>query len=123
MPRARQGTSRRTPRPVARLVVLAAIGICLVAVLGTLSSSGVDDKAGDQPTAKQRAEQRKARDSANGTDGKTGSATKKSSYRVRAGDSFGSIAEKVGMPVEELQQLNPDIDPRALQPGQRLKLR
>lgn len=123
MTRARPGTPRRTSRPVARLVVLAAIGICLVAVLGTLASSGGDDKAGDQQAAKQKSEQSDKRDSSS-SDGEKSSATPtRSTYRVRAGDSFGSIAEEVGMPVEDLQMLNPDVDPRALQPGQKLKLK
>lgn len=49
--------------------------------------------------------------------------TTRSVYRVKAGDSFGVIAEKTGITVTTLQQLNPDVDPRALQPGQKLKLR
>ena len=57
----------------------------------------------------------------------TAAATKsgptRSTYRVKAGDSFAAIAEKQGMEVTTLQELNPDIDPRALQPGQKLKLK
>lgn len=47
----------------------------------------------------------------------------RSSYTVKAGDSFSAIAEKTGVDIGELQRLNPDIDPRALQPGQKLKLK
>jgi LysM repeat protein len=47
----------------------------------------------------------------------------KKTYVVRAGDSFAAIAEKENVDVDTLQELNPDIDPRALQPGQKLKLR
>lgn len=47
----------------------------------------------------------------------------RSAYRVKSGDSLGAIAEKTGVTVETLQQLNADIDPRALQPGQRIKLK
>lgn len=47
----------------------------------------------------------------------------RSTYRVKAGDSFAAIAEKQGVDVATLQELNPDIDPRALQPGQKLKLK
>lgn len=47
----------------------------------------------------------------------------RSAYRVKAGDSFAAIAEKQGIEVETLQELNPEIDPRALQPGQKLKLK
>lgn len=44
-------------------------------------------------------------------------------YVVREGDSFAGISERTGIPVETLQELNPDIDPQALQSGQRLRLR
>jgi len=45
------------------------------------------------------------------------------SYTVRAGDTLGAIAEETGVPVEELQRLNPDLDPQALGAGEKLKLR
>lgn len=49
--------------------------------------------------------------------------TTRTSYKVKAGDSFAAIAESLGIDVNTLQDLNPEIDPRALQPGQKLKLR
>ena len=47
----------------------------------------------------------------------------RSTYRVKPGDSFAAIAEKTGVEVDTLAELNPDVDPRALQPGQKLKLK
>jgi LysM repeat protein len=44
-------------------------------------------------------------------------------YVVKPGDSFGSIAEETGVSVEQLELLNPDVDPQALVVGQRIKLR
>jgi LysM repeat protein len=44
-------------------------------------------------------------------------------YVVKPGDSFGSIAEKTGVSVEQLGLLNPEVDPQALVVGQRIKLR
>jgi LysM repeat protein len=44
-------------------------------------------------------------------------------YTVHSGDILSSIAEKTGVSVARIQQLNPDIDPQALVAGQRLKLR
>jgi LysM repeat protein len=44
-------------------------------------------------------------------------------YTVRAGDTPSSIAEKTGVPLEEILLLNPDLDPQTLSPGQRIKLR
>jgi LysM repeat protein len=44
-------------------------------------------------------------------------------YIVRTGDTLSSISLDTGVSVDRLQQLNPDVDVQALQPGQRLKLR
>jgi LysM repeat protein len=44
-------------------------------------------------------------------------------YRVKAGDTPTSIADKTGVPLEEILRLNPDLDPQTLAPGQRIKLR
>jgi LysM repeat protein len=49
--------------------------------------------------------------------------TQRRFYTVKRGDSLGAIAEKTGVSIEELQALNPDVDPQALIAGQRLKLR
>lgn len=43
-------------------------------------------------------------------------------YVVKAGDNLFSISERTGVPVDRIQQLNPDADPQALVAGQRLKL-
>jgi LysM repeat protein len=44
-------------------------------------------------------------------------------YTVEPGDSLTSIADKTGISVDKLTQLNPDLDPQALISGQRVKLR
>ncbi len=45
------------------------------------------------------------------------------SYTVKVGDTLGSIAQKTGRSPQDLRDLNEDLDPQTLQPGQRLKLR
>ena len=42
---------------------------------------------------------------------------------VKRGDVLARIAEKTGVPVEELIKSNPQVDPLALVPGQRIRLR
>jgi LysM repeat protein len=44
-------------------------------------------------------------------------------YTVRSGDNLTRIAARTGLTIERLQQLNPRINPNALQTGQRLRLR
>jgi LysM repeat protein len=45
------------------------------------------------------------------------------SYTVKSGDTPSGIAEKVDVPLEQILELNPDLDPQALTPGTKIKLR
>lgn len=46
-----------------------------------------------------------------------------STYTVKTGDNLGTIAEKTRVPVDQLQEINPELDPQALVTGQKIKLR
>jgi LysM repeat protein len=41
---------------------------------------------------------------------------------VQRGDTLESIAQKFDTTVDDLLRLNPDIDPLALSPGQRIRV-
>ena len=43
-------------------------------------------------------------------------------YVVKPGDTPSGIAEKTGVTLEQLEELNPDLDPQLLAPGQRIRL-
>lgn len=43
-------------------------------------------------------------------------------YVIESGDTLGSIALKYDTTVEDLLRLNPDVDPNALHPGDRLRV-
>jgi len=47
---------------------------------------------------------------------------KKKSYRVKSGDTLESIAAKFNTTVDDLITLNPDVDPLALSPGQKIRV-
>lgn len=47
---------------------------------------------------------------------------KKAYYRVRTGDTLATIADRVGVDIDALYRLNPNIDEFNLQPGQRLRV-
>jgi LysM repeat protein len=49
--------------------------------------------------------------------------TAKRFYTVQTGDTFGSIAAKEGISVEQLQSLNPGVSSNALQVGQKLRIK
>lgn len=44
-------------------------------------------------------------------------------FVVKAGDTLAGIAQTTGVPVETLQELNPNLDPQALVSGQRIRLK
>jgi LysM repeat protein len=44
-------------------------------------------------------------------------------YTVQSGDTFGTIASKEGITVEQLQSLNPGVSSNALQVGQKLRVK
>jgi Tfp pilus assembly protein FimV len=44
-------------------------------------------------------------------------------HRVQSGDTLESIAARYDTSVEQLLELNPEIDPLALSPGQRIRVR
>jgi LysM repeat protein len=56
------------------------------------------------------------------TDGTTTTGGPRRRYRVQRGDTLESIANKFDTTVEALIELNPDIDPLALRPGQRIRV-
>ena len=57
------------------------------------------------------------------TTGETNSNPRRRFYRVRAGDTLESIAARFETTTARLLELNPGIDPLALSPGQRIRVR
>src|SRR5688572_26570365 len=43
-------------------------------------------------------------------------------YTVKTGDTLAAISETVGVPVDRLLELNPELDPQALVSGQKIRL-
>ena len=44
-------------------------------------------------------------------------------WKVRPGESYGSIAAKTRIDITELEHMNPRLKPKTLQPGDRVRLR
>lgn len=111
--------------------VLAPIAIVVVAIACLIVLNGQDSTSGNADRGQQSAENQKSSGESDSGAAETestvagGAAAQDipATYRVKAGDSFAAIAEKFGIEASTLAELNPDTDPRALQPGQKLKLK
>lgn len=118
-------TAKRTPARVLAPLALLAFALALVLILA--SGGGGEEENTDAATQQEQKDLELAREK------KRREKTKESRegqgklpqdvYVVKTGDTLGSIAEKTGIPVEKLQELNPELDPQALVSGQKIKLR
>jgi LysM repeat protein len=98
---------------IARILALAALAGAIVAIVVIASNTHLDsnsgDKSGQNKTVTHKEQQKKPR-------------TKAKKYVVQSGDTLTSIAHKTGIPVAEIQALNPEVDPQILIAGETLKL-
>lgn len=103
--------------PIAR--ILAAIALVGAVLLVFVVISGSTDSDDDGKAKPNQNKVGKKQDS----DKKSKSKSKSRSYEVQDGDTLTGIAAETGVDVEVIQELNPDLDPQALQAGAKLKLR
>jgi LysM repeat protein len=96
----------QTPR--ARVLALAALAVAFVVMVIVIAVSlvgtgGSGDKHGGGGGAQTQATPR--------------------TYTVKEGDNLSAISQRYSVPPDVLRQLNPNLDPQALVPGQQVKLR
>ena len=92
-----------------RLLAPIAIAVVLVGVVVVVVGSS-DSGSGDKGSARTATAPAKT-------------VPRKRTYRVKQGDTLTAISDKTGVSTGQLVALNPGLDPQALQPGDRLKLR
>ncbi|HZO59792.1 MAG TPA: LysM domain-containing protein [Solirubrobacterales bacterium] len=117
---AQQQSPLRLLAPAALAVFAIAFLIVVIASVGGDGDTSTNDRAAatsDRERGTRNARQRReprtvTRDNSN-----------RRFYTVRAGDNLALIADRTGVPLEELRTLNPDLDPQALVTGQRVRLR
>jgi LysM repeat protein len=113
----RRSTVLRILAPAALIV----FGVALAMIVSTANSPSGDGGTSSSAAEKQRdlgsstAKSRRTRT--------TSDRLPKRFYVVESGDTLGSISEKVGVSVEKLQELNPDLDQFSLVAGQKIKIR
>jgi LysM repeat protein len=112
---------RSLARVIAPLALVAAAG----AVVLVIASSDAVSGGGGGATTKTTTAARPSKTPASSTTG--AAATPESRipafYTVKPGDILTTIAERTGVSVARILELNRDIDPQALVAGQQIKLR
>jgi LysM repeat protein len=107
---------RRSP---ARLVAPLALLAVAAAVAAVLASSNVT--GGDGGDTSEQATDTSTEEAVTATERQR--TRRRATYTVKLNDTLGVIAERTGVSVERLQELNPEVDPQALVAGQKIKLR
>lgn len=100
---------------IARVLALTALVGAVVAVVVVVNS----ETGGNETAVERKAGGNKS----GGQGGNQDKQPAKKVYVVEEGDTLTVIARKNGVPVARIEELNPDVDPQALIPGQELKLR
>ena len=98
-------------------LALVAVLITTVAVVATVNGGGGSGKEADGGSSKlSQAERRRRR-------ARRLTRAQRTTYTVRQGDTIDVIALRTRVTKEQIIRLNPSLDPQALQPGQRIRLR
>jgi|SRR5215212_7025316 len=100
----------------ASLVVFA---VALLIVIAMSVSGGDDDTSPATPVSSRS--ERQSQDRGQRTRGTTATRPRRS-YVVKPGDNLAIIAERTGVSLERLRELNQTLDPQGLVSGQRVKL-
>jgi LysM repeat protein len=101
---------------IARFLALAALAAAIVAIVVVAKNTHLHSDSKDKGGAQQSQQHKKQQQQ------KKKPRTKAKTYEVQSGDTLISIAHKTGVPVAELQALNPEVDPQILVAGEVLKL-
>src|SRR3712207_6382752 len=97
--------SRRSPARFLAPLALVAVGVALFAVVnGNVASDEREASPGATPASTASA--------GKGSDAKKRKSRGRRTYTVKQGDTPSGIAEKTGVPVQRLLDLNPDLDPQ-----------
>jgi LysM repeat protein len=97
---------------LARILAVIALAGAVVIVIVVISSSLSDSDSS-----------REGRDGGNKAAQKDRQRTQAKTYVVESGDTLVSIARETGVPLREILELNPEVDPQILIAGETLKLR
>ena len=110
--------AHRSPARFLAPLALVAFALALFAVV---TSSQTSD--GGEPAASPSAGDEQAAPTGDGAEEPREERKGPRFYTVKPGDTPSAIAEKTDVPLDDIERLNPDIDPQTLSPGTRIRLR
>ena len=108
----------RSPARFVAPLALVAFALALFIVIDRTTGVNDESEAGGNNAAQPAEKQSSGKKEGN----KKKKKAKPKTYTVKAGDTPSGIAEKTGVPLGTILELNPDIDPQTLAPGTELKL-
>jgi LysM repeat protein len=118
----------RTRRSPARFLPPLALIAVVVVFLSIVSASGQNggsasttDSSATTTTPKTTTKKKPAGSKTSTTKAASGGGS--STYTVQINDTLGGIADKTGVPLSRIQELNPNVDPHAMTAGQKIKLK
>ncbi len=106
--------TQRSSAPARAVAVAALLGgflVLAVVIATSVGDGGEEGRSGGAPAGQVRQGDGGGEDEAPGA------------YVVQNGDTLTSIANKTGVPVSRIEELNPGVDPQILVSGEKLKLR
>lgn len=103
----------RKPNQLARLIAVLALLGAFAAVAWTIATTGEDNDRGE----------RKGQITTNEPTPEGERALERGFYVVKEGDTLAQIADNTGLEVDQLEELNPNLDPQTLSPGEKVRLR
>ncbi len=110
--------------PARFLAPLAILGVALALFVVVSGSNTSDEQEASSPAsnlerAVEDAEKKESQDRAK----KRGDRAKRKTYTVQAGDTPSGIAEKTDVPLERIEELNPDLNAQTLNVGDKIRIR
>ncbi|MFL5846774.1 MAG: LysM peptidoglycan-binding domain-containing protein [Solirubrobacteraceae bacterium] len=111
--------SRSLARWLAPLALLGSIAAIMLVVQSSDTGSKADTGTNTGITGSTASDDDKTSTTTTTSDSGSG----RRFYTVKDGDVLSAIADKTGVPLEDIETLNPTVDAQTLHAGQRIKLR
>ena len=113
--------TRRSPARFLAPLALIAVVVALLMIVNNSSTNKSSSSPLTTPTTTTTSTAKKSKTTSATSTTRTSSSSR--TYTVQVGDTLGGIASKTGVPLDQIQTLNPNVDPHAMVTGQKIRLR